>query len=82
MKKKVYVYESDDGFDLFLSDRELSDEERYCDYCDEYATLELITTDESELISLFSDYGYTPECAKYQELLEQFRSIVGGDRVD
>lgn len=75
---KVYIYESDDGFDLYLSDRELSDEERYCPQCDEYSLLKGVTSDIEDMKAMFNDYGYTPDCDKYHELIEQFNTIIGG----
>lgn len=75
---KVYIYETDDGFDLFLSSRELTDSERYCSHCDEYARLIKVTKDVNDLISLFKDYGYTEDTAKYQELISEFKDISGG----
>ena len=75
--KKVYVYEYDSGFDLFLSDRELTDEERYCPACDEYHTLKVVTSDINDMLALFPEYGFTPECAIYNELVEQFNELIG-----
>lgn len=74
----VYVYESDDGFDIFLASKELTDEERYCSHCNEYAKLLKVITDINELIPLFDDYGYTKNTAKYHELISEFNDIVGG----
>lgn len=37
------------GFDFFLSDRELSKEERYCSHCDEYDEFHAVCEDDVSL---------------------------------
>lgn len=75
----VYIYESDSGFDLFLSPRELTDEERYCSHCNEYANLLKVTDDVNEMISLFDHYGYTPNTEFYKDLVTEFNDILRGE---
>lgn len=59
--KKVYVYMHHQGFDFFLSDRELSKEERYCSHCDEYDELYTVCEDDislKECIQQLFEEGY------------------------
>ena len=59
--KKKYIYLHHQGFDYFLTERELTQEERCCPLCDDYDTLLEVCEDETALhtkIEEFSKKGY------------------------
>ena len=54
----VYIYEYHEGFSIYLSNRELKEEEIYCDFCNEYDRLIRVCSPEelSRVLEELSDY--------------------------
>ena len=80
--KKVYVYMHHQGFDFFLSDRELSKEERYCSHCDEHDELYAVYVDDislKECMQHLFEEGYDiifTETISYEYKVDNGKSIT------
>ena len=73
---KTYVYLHHTGFDFYLSDRELGEQERYCSQCDDYDILLGSYNNEDALSDklgqLFSEgYDLLP-CQNYEKILDKY----------
>ena len=74
--KKTYVYLHHQGFDFYLSDRELLSEERFCSVCDEEDVLlgayEAEESLANKLRQLFAEgYDLLP-CKEYDRVKEKY----------
>ncbi|MGN0689564.1 MAG: hypothetical protein ACI4KH_03985 [Oscillospiraceae bacterium] len=73
---KKYVYKHHSGWDIFYTDHELSDKERYCSFCDEYNIFVDVCEDEESfgklLTELFAEgYDLAP-CSDFNEIIEKY----------